>query len=98
MMVAVENTRSLTYYACWTVDERQAEAATAVPMAKAYASDMAKNVTSEAIQVHGGYGFSGEFEVERYYRDARILGLYEGTNEIQKLVIAERILGPAATK
>src|SRR5439155_1292614 len=43
---------------------------------------------------HGGYGFSGDFDVERYYRDARILGLYEGTNEIQKLIIADHTLGP----
>ena len=59
MMVAVENARSLAYYAAWTVDTKNAEAATAVPMAKAYASDMAKNVTSDAIQVHGGIGFTG---------------------------------------
>jgi len=70
MMVAVENARSLTYYACWTVDERSAEAATAVPMAKAYASDMAKNVTSEAIQVHGGIGFTWEHDMHLYHRRA----------------------------
>ncbi len=67
-----------------------------VSMAKLFGAQMAQRVTDWAIQVHGGYGFSGEFDVERFYRDARILGLYEGTNEIQKLVIAERILGPAA--
>ena len=70
MMVAVENARSLTYYACWTVDERSSEAATAVPMAKAYASDMAKNVTSEAIQVHGGIGFTWEHDMHLYHRRA----------------------------
>ncbi|MGI0150184.1 MAG: acyl-CoA dehydrogenase family protein [Thermoplasmata archaeon] len=43
--------------------------------------------------VYGDYGFSGEFDVERYFRDARILGLYEGTNEIQKLIIADKLLG-----
>ncbi len=69
-----------------------------VSMAKLFGAQMAQRVTDWAIQVHGGYGFSGEFDVERYYRDARILGLYEGTNEIQKLIIAERILGPAANK
>ncbi len=67
-----------------------------VSMAKLFGAQMAQRVTDWAVQVHGGYGFSGEFDVERYYRDARILGLYEGTNEIQKLIIAERILGPAA--
>ncbi len=69
-----------------------------VSMAKLFGAQMAQRVTDWAVQVHGGYGFSGEFDVERYYRDARILGLYEGTNEIQKLIIAERILGPAANK
>jgi alkylation response protein AidB-like acyl-CoA dehydrogenase len=70
MMVAVENARSLTYYACWTVDERVSEAATAVPMAKAYASDMGKNVTSEAIQVHGGIGFTWEHDMHLFHRRA----------------------------
>jgi alkylation response protein AidB-like acyl-CoA dehydrogenase len=70
MMVAVENARSLTYYACWTVDERVGEAATAVPMAKAYASDMGKNVTSEAIQVHGGIGFTWEHDMHLFHRRA----------------------------
>ena len=68
MMVAVENARSLTYYACWAVDERVAEAATAVPMAKAYTSDMAKTVTSEAIQVHGGIGFTWEHDMHLFHR------------------------------
>jgi alkylation response protein AidB-like acyl-CoA dehydrogenase len=70
MMVAVENARSLTYYACWTVDEKTPERATAVPMAKAYASDMAKNVTSEAIQVHGGIGFTWEHDMHLFHRRA----------------------------
>lgn len=70
MMVAVENARSLTYYACWTVDERNAEAATATPMAKAYASDMGKYVTSEAIQVHGGIGFTWEHDMHLFHRRA----------------------------
>ncbi len=65
-----------------------------VSMAKLFGAQMAQRVTDWAVQMHGGYGFSGDFDVERYYRDARILGLYEGTNEIQKLIIAERVLGP----
>ncbi len=69
-----------------------------VSMAKLFGAQMAQRVTDWAVQVHGGYGFSGEFDVERYFRDARILGLYEGTNEIQKLVIAERLLGPSSRK
>lgn len=69
-----------------------------VSMAKLFGAQMAQRVTDWAVQVHGGYGFSGEFDVERYYRDARILGLYEGTNEIQKLIIAERLLGASTRK
>ncbi|HWM50698.1 MAG TPA: acyl-CoA dehydrogenase family protein [Thermoplasmata archaeon] len=69
-----------------------------VSMAKLFGAQMAQRVTDWAIQVHGGYGFSGDFDVERYYRDARILGLYEGTNEIQKLIIADQILGPTSKK
>lgn len=69
-----------------------------VSMAKLFGAQMAQRVTDWAIQVHGGYGFSGDFDVERYYRDARVLGLYEGTNEIQKLIIAERVLGPSTKR
>lgn len=69
-----------------------------VSMAKLFGAQMAMRVTDRAIQVHGGYGYSGDFDVERYFRDARILGLYEGTNEIQKLIIAERVLGPSGKK
>ncbi len=69
-----------------------------VSMAKLFGAQMAQRVTDWAVQVHGGYGFSGEFDVERLFRDARILGLYEGTNEIQKLVIAEHILGPSTKR
>jgi alkylation response protein AidB-like acyl-CoA dehydrogenase len=69
-----------------------------VSMAKLFGAQMSQRVTDWAIQVHGGYGFSGDFDVERYYRDARILGLYEGTNEIQKLIIADRTLGPTSKK
>lgn len=69
-----------------------------VSMAKLFGAQMAMRVTDRAIQVHGGYGFSGDFDVERYFRDARVLGLYEGTNEIQKLIIAERILGPSSKR
>ena len=68
MMVQVENARSLTYYAAWTVDENVDGANQAVPMAKAYCSDMCKTVTSEAIQVHGGIGFTWEHDIHLFYR------------------------------
>jgi alkylation response protein AidB-like acyl-CoA dehydrogenase len=92
MMVAVENSRSLTYYACWTVDERLAEAATAVPMAKAYASDMAKNVTSEAIQVHGGIGFTWEHDMHLYHRRALAGEANFGNAPIHRETVAKSLL------
>ena len=92
MMVAVENTRSLTYYACWTVDERLPEAATAVPMAKAYASDMAKNVTSEAIQVHGGIGFTWEHDMHLYHRRALAGEANFGNAPIHRETVAKSLL------
>jgi alkylation response protein AidB-like acyl-CoA dehydrogenase len=93
MMVAVENARSLTYYACWTVDERVPEAASAVPMAKAYASDMAKNVTSEAIQVHGGIGFTWEHDMHLFHRRALAGEANFGNAPIHRETVAKSLLG-----
>ena len=92
MMVAVENARSLTYYACWTVDERVAEAASAIPMAKAYASDMGKNVTSEAIQVHGGIGFTWEHDMHLYHRRALAGEANFGNAPIHRETVAKSLL------
>ncbi|MEK7709955.1 MAG: acyl-CoA dehydrogenase [candidate division NC10 bacterium] len=62
-------------------------------MAKLFASEMAMKVTTDAIQVHGGYGYIKEYQVERYFRDAKITQIYEGTSQIQKLIIARHVLG-----
>ena len=62
-------------------------------IAKLYASEMAQRVTDNAIQIHGGYGFSDEFPVERFWRDARVNRLYEGTTQIQKLIIGRFTTG-----
>lgn len=64
----------------------------AASMAKVYASEMVNRVTYKAVQIHGGYGYSQEYPVERYYREARVTTLYEGTSEIQRLVIARHLL------
>jgi alkylation response protein AidB-like acyl-CoA dehydrogenase len=64
----------------------------AAAMAKLYASEMANRVTYKAIQIHGGYGYSQEYPVERYYREARVTTLYEGTSEIQRIVIARNVM------
>jgi butyryl-CoA dehydrogenase len=60
-------------------------------MAKLFASEVAEEVCSSAIQIHGGYGYLKDFPVERIYRDARVCKIYEGTSEIQRLVIGRRI-------
>ncbi len=61
-------------------------------MAKLYASEMVNRITARAVQIHGGYGFTKEYPVERYYRDARVFTIYEGTSEIQRVVISNQIL------
>ena len=61
-------------------------------MAKLYASQVAQHVTTEAVQIHGGYGYVKEYHVERLMRDAKITQIYEGTTEIQKLVISRELL------
>lgn len=64
----------------------------AASMAKYFASETAVDVANEAVQIHGGYGYTTDFDVERYYRDAKITTIYEGTSEIQKEVIARHVL------
>ncbi len=65
-------------------------------MAKVYASEACNAICARAIQIFGGYGFSKEYPVERYYRDARVTTIYEGTSEIQRIVIAKSVLGEMA--
>ncbi len=60
-------------------------------MAKLFASEMAERVCSDAIQVHGGYGYVADFQVERIYRDVRVCQIYEGTSDVQRLVISRQI-------
>jgi butyryl-CoA dehydrogenase len=91
MATAVEAARVLTWRAAWLKDSGGAFGPAAA-MAKLFASETAMKVTTDAIQVHGGYGFIKEYQVERYFRDAKITQIYEGTSQIQKLVIARRLL------
>jgi alkylation response protein AidB-like acyl-CoA dehydrogenase len=83
--------RELLYKACAKVDRGDADIGKFSAMAKLFCSDMAMAVTVEAIQVLGGYGYVKEYPVERYLRDAKITQIYEGTNEIQRLVIARTL-------
>jgi butyryl-CoA dehydrogenase len=92
MSTELDAARLLTYRAAW-LKERGLPHAEAGAKAKLFASEMARRQTAEAIQVLGGYGYTREFPVERYYRDAKVTEIYEGTSEIQRLVIAREILG-----
>lgn len=91
MQMEIETTRLLTWKAAWLKDHKKRYAKDAA-MAKLYGSEMATRVCHSAIQIHGGYGFIKDYPVERYYRDARITELYEGTSEVQRMVIASHVL------
>ena len=91
MSMEIDAARLLVYRAAWLKD-RGEPVTEAGAKAKLFASEMARRQTAEAIQILGGYGYTKEFPVERYYRDAKITEIYEGTSEIQRLVIARSLL------
>ena len=91
MATRIKAARLLTYEAAWRKDQHL-EYATAASMAKLYASETAMWTATKAVQIHGSNGYSKEYPVERYFRDAKITEIYEGTSEIQRLVIARDIL------
>jgi len=94
MATGIEAARWLTYSAAWRKDqgrEYEKEAA----MAKVFASETCVEVCNKAVQIHGGYGYTREYTVERYYREAKLFDIVEGTSEIQRLVIANRLLKEA---
>jgi alkylation response protein AidB-like acyl-CoA dehydrogenase len=100
MAIEVDTARWLTYQAAWLRDQGRAHTKEA-SIAKWHASEAATRCAHLAIQVHGGYGYLSEFSVERYWRDARITEIYEGTTEVQKMVVAAQLLreqasGPAS--
>jgi butyryl-CoA dehydrogenase len=89
----IEGARLLTLRAAWLRDRGMAHGPEAA-MAKLVASTAAREAANHAVQIHGGYGYTKEFDVERYYRDAKVTELYEGTSEIQRIVIANALLHP----
>jgi alkylation response protein AidB-like acyl-CoA dehydrogenase len=91
MATQIEAARLLVFKAAWLKDEGK-DYAHASAMAKLYASEVAMSVTVEAVQVHGGYGYVKEYHVERLMRDAKITQIYEGTSEIQRIVISRGVL------
>jgi butyryl-CoA dehydrogenase len=91
MATEIDAARLLLYRACASKDAGQPFGAEAA-MAKLYCSTTATRVTNLALQIHGGYGYSKEYDVERYFRDAKVTEIYEGTSEVQRLVIARSVL------
>ena len=92
MATQIEAARLLTFNAA-AMKDRGENFSAAASMAKVFASEMANHVAYQALQIHGGYGYIRDFPVERYYRDARVFTLYEGTSEIQRKVISDSLLG-----
>lgn len=90
MALKIELARNLLYKACWLKDSGKPYGKESA-MAKLYCSEIAKEVTDDAVQIHGGYGLMKDYDVERFYRDQRLLQIGEGTSEIQRLVIARHI-------
>jgi alkylation response protein AidB-like acyl-CoA dehydrogenase len=90
MATKIELARNLLYKTCWLRDNEKPFAKEAA-MSKLYCSEIAKEIADEAVQIHGGYGLMGEYDIERFYRDQRILQIGEGTSEIQRMVIAKYI-------
>jgi butyryl-CoA dehydrogenase len=92
MATTIDAARLMTYRAAWLKDCGKPYT-TEAAMAKLYASEVARDVTNDAVQVHGGYGYVSEYKVERYLRDAKLTEIGEGTSEIQRMVIARNLLG-----
>jgi butyryl-CoA dehydrogenase len=95
MATQIDAARLLVYRAAWLKDCGEAYS-TEAAMAKLFASETARQVTNDAVQVHGGYGYITEYRVERYLRDAKLTEIGEGTSEIQRMVIARNLLGVRA--
>jgi len=91
MSTEIDAARLLTWRAAWAKDTKKRFSLEAA-QAKLFTSETAQRVTNKALQIHGGYGYTREYNVERYFRDARITEIYEGTSEVQKLVIASAVL------
>jgi acyl-CoA dehydrogenase len=90
MAMNVEAAEHLVRHAAWLVDGGQSNVKEAA-MAKAFAADMCMKVTTDAVQVFGGYGYSREYPVEKLMRDAKIYQIYEGTSQIQRVIIAREL-------
>jgi alkylation response protein AidB-like acyl-CoA dehydrogenase len=93
MAMQVHAARLMVHHAARQVDAGIRANTYEASMAKCWAGDAAMKVTTDAVQIFGGYGYTREFPVERFMRDAKIMQIYEGTNQIQRLIIAKELLG-----
>jgi butyryl-CoA dehydrogenase len=93
MQTEIEAARGLVYHAAWLKDAHPSKTGASASKAKLYASEMVNRVVYKAVQVHGAVGYSRETDVERMYRDARVITIYEGTSEVQRMIIARDLLG-----
>lgn len=98
MATKIEAGRALLYSACNAIDTGSPDARALASMAKLFCSDSAMEITTEAVQLHGGAGYLADFPVERMMRDAKITQIYEGVNEIQRLIIAKHVYDRAGTR
>jgi len=98
MAMKVETARAITYAACNTIDAGTKDVSKISAMCKCYAGDVAMSVTTDAVQVLGGYGFMKEYPVEKMMRDAKILQIYEGTNQIQREIIGAALIKEYSSK
>jgi len=92
MATKVEAARVMTYQAAWLLDNGRTDPKL-IDMAKWMAGETGVRVTDDALQMHGGYGFINEYDIERFYRDAKIVEIYEATKEMEKITIARQLLG-----
>jgi len=92
MATKIETARNMMYKSAWLLDSGQADTKLTA-MAKLYACHVAVEVVDEALQMHGGYGYFNDYDIERFYRAAKVLEIYEGTKEVEKMIIAREILG-----
>ncbi len=91
MATRIEAAKLLVFNSAWMKDQGK-DVTKEAAMAKLFASEVAMDVTTEAIQIYGGYGYVAEYDVERFFRDAKVLEIGEGTSEVQRLVISREII------
>lgn len=92
MATSVEASRNLVYKAAWGIDQKDTDPGQ-IAMAKKFAGEKAVEVADKALQIHGGYGYIDEYKIQRFYRDAKITEIYEGTKEAERMTIARQTLG-----